>query len=246
MADRDHFGRAVLDALEFDGPALLHVHAPSPERHGFAIDRLLEQAALAVRSRAFPLFTFDPSAEGVFGSCLDLSANPDVKQTFCADAERGVLTPVHWAATERRFSAHLPDLDPSDPEPLPIREFLELDRAQREGKTPFIELEIDGVERKLRIDDVLLRDAEQRLRLWRTLQELAGVVTPFTQAVREEAERELSTTHTSDIELLKRKYEAEIAELKASFDTDAARRVTSRLMELAGYDSGGNGRNQPS
>lgn len=92
IAHPDHLVSGVLDALRFPGPAWVQIHAPSPRRHGFAADRAEPQARLAVASRAFPLFRYDPALEGVFGSRLDLAGNPsplDAWASWAADGPAG-------------------------------------------------------------------------------------------------------------------------------------------------------------
>ena len=56
----NHFYRAVMEANAFPGPAVVIVYAPCQPEHGIADDASTAQAKLAVESRAFPLFTYDP------------------------------------------------------------------------------------------------------------------------------------------------------------------------------------------
>ena len=100
-----HLAAAMRRALAHDGPAVLHIHAPCPELHGFARDAASAQAALAVATRTFPLYIFDPAAEGVFGSGLELDGNPDIDKPW-GEVDGNPLTPVDWARSERRFAAH--------------------------------------------------------------------------------------------------------------------------------------------
>ncbi len=229
------FVEGLLGALAFDGPAFVHIHAPSPERHGFDPSRLHGQAQLAVRSRAFPLFTFDPSAAGVFGSCLDLSSNPDVDAPWSGGEDGRPLTPVDWMVTEQRFAPFLRPLADVDPQPTPVAEYLELGADDRDGRTPFVATCQGDQSRRLVVGPPLVADADERGRLWRVLQELAGVVTPFTKNVRQEAERELAEHGQTQLDALKQQYESRLAELKDSFETEATKRVAGRLMTLAGY-----------
>ena len=67
IADANHLGDSMLQALRFEGPALVQVYAPSPSRHGFMPQQSLMQAQLAIASRALPLFRYSPTAAGVFG-----------------------------------------------------------------------------------------------------------------------------------------------------------------------------------
>lgn len=238
LAFPEHFFESVALAISTPGPALIHLHAPSPERHGFAATNLVEQAALAVGSRAWPLFTFDPSRPGVFGSCLDISHNPDPTSLWALDTAGAPITPVHWAASERRFAGEFQALEPTAPSPTPVADFLDPARSDRAGRTPTIEIETAGHREKLRVGPALAADALDRTRLWRTLQELSGAVTPFTERVRTEAAEAVAGTHADEISRLKVEHERRIAELRGQFDSDATDRVTSRLLALAGYDEG--------
>ena len=63
----NHFYKAVLGALEFDGPAIVVCYTTCQPEHGVADNMAGEQARLAVDSRAFPLLIYDP-AQGRHGS----------------------------------------------------------------------------------------------------------------------------------------------------------------------------------
>ncbi|MFQ5653282.1 MAG: hypothetical protein ACE5GW_00950 [Planctomycetota bacterium] len=236
VGDPDHLLLGVEEALEFDGPALLHIHAPGPERHGVPPGRILEQARLATSTRAFPLFGFNPSAAGVFGSCLDLTGNPEPTRAFLEGDDGRLLTPADWAATEERFQEHLQALDDGARSPTPIAEYLLMEEKERREVTPFI---VDSEGRRLAVGPVLAADCAHRLRLWRTLQELAGVVTPFTERVRSAAEEEVAKAHTEEVAGLREAYEARFAGLRAECESELAERIRRRLMSLAGYGPGG-------
>ncbi|MEA3291061.1 MAG: 4Fe-4S binding protein [Pseudomonadota bacterium] len=183
----DHLMHSLLAAFGFQGPALLHLHAPSPARHGFASDRTLEQARLATEARAFPLFIYDPEAEGVFGARLSLDDNPQPLDAWTRDGAGEALTPASWAITESRFAACFSPLTSDAPEPLELEEYLALEESARGGKTPFVSREQNGERVRFAVDPGLVRVCMERLQAWRTLQELAGLVTPFTASVKRDA-----------------------------------------------------------
>lgn len=241
VAAPEHFAASVEGALATAGPALIHVHAPSPERHGFAVERLHEQARLALVSRAFPVLTFDPSKGGVFGSCLDISANPEPMSRFCSGADGLAVTPADWAATEARFNEHLRPVADGDPSPMPIAEYLMLDPAERAGRTPYVLVGDGDAKRKMAVGESLVADADDRVRLWRTLEELSGQVTPFTEKVRADVERDVAAGHDAQVARIKQEYEAKLSQLRGQFEVEATQSVTNRLMELAGYAANGNG-----
>jgi len=56
----NHLYKAVMEANSYPGPAVIIAYAPCMPEHGIADDAANRQAKLAVDSRAFPLFTYDP------------------------------------------------------------------------------------------------------------------------------------------------------------------------------------------
>ncbi len=159
VARPDHLVAAVLQALRHGGPALLHVHAPSPARDGIAPGDVLGYAEQAIATRTFPLFVYDPHREGTFGTRLDLAGNP---------------------ATASGPPAH-----------------------------------------------------ERCLALWRTLREIAGLETPFTQRVRADLEQEVRATHAAELATVEREHEARVAELRAGVEAELANRLRDKLVTLA-------------
>lgn len=238
IAHPDHFVVSVERALGCPGPALIHIHAPSPRKHGFDQTATVERARLAVQSRAWPIFTFDPSSPGVFGSCMDLSGNPAPGEAWSRDEASRPLTPLDWAASEARFADQFSTLDAGASTPTPAHEYLLLESSARAGRTPFVERPDGSGFVRLVPSPALIRDAEDRLRLWRTLEELAGVVTPFTRQVRAEAEQAVAAEHAAEIDRLKRDCEQKLAAMRAQYAGEVTATVTSRLMQLAGYGSG--------
>jgi len=106
----DQLFGSVTGALDFGGPALLQIHAPSPARDGFATDATIERARLAVDSRVNPLVAFLPSEGGGLGRGLNLDGNTAVDEAWNLDEQGRPRTPATWAAGESRFPEGV-DLD---------------------------------------------------------------------------------------------------------------------------------------
>ncbi|MBU2690689.1 MAG: 4Fe-4S binding protein [Candidatus Eisenbacteria bacterium] len=264
IAHGAHLTEGVLKALRHPGPALIHIHAPKPDRHGFAEDIAVEHAGLAVRSRAFPLYTYDPAAEGVFGARLDLSGNQNMKADWTQaegvqgdgiQSKEGSFTTVFdWMVTERRFVHHFSDLQASDPSPTPIIDYLRLPALQRFGKTPLVVVKTAGknrdatresAERRLKCSPAAVAFAQWRLDIWRMLQEWAGLVTPFTQRVKEEAAAEVQAHHEAQLAALRNDYEGRINDIGDEIRAEMAQRLQQRMMALAGHRrSPGNGQDE--
>jgi len=76
LARPKHLGPLLEQALAFKGPALLHIYAPAPRKHGFASDQTLALAGKAVAAGIQPLFAYDPERGDHFGARLILEAEP--------------------------------------------------------------------------------------------------------------------------------------------------------------------------
>ncbi len=227
FAAPQHLSDAVRGMLRFPGPALLRVHAPSPSAHGFAATETLHQAEQAIASRALPLFAYDPQTEGVFGSRLSLEGNPQPRLLWSEGQ-----TPAHWALGEQRFAPRLPALQGKAPAPTELTAWLALEPAQRSGKTPYITI---GDER-FAVDPALAVTVEKLGHAWRTLQELAGLVTPFTTQVEAEAQQNLAAAHQAELDALRHEYEEKLRALETGMQGEMHDQITRRLMELAGYE----------
>ncbi len=233
IAEPGHLSSSLKRALAYDGPALIHIHAPSPEQHGFARDGALRQAKLAVATRAFPLFVFDPNAEGVFGTRLEIDGNPDPGEIWSKAEDGTPLTPISWTVTEARFASHFTEVGDSSSGSVDIADYLALDPSERQGSTPVIRAGGDAAE-AYEISAQLADLAERRLNDWRVLQELAGLVTPFTERVRKEIEAEVAEAHAAELASLKAEYEGRIASLRDEYRAEVAKQIKERLVALAG------------
>ena len=187
IAAPDHLAASLAGACAHWGPALVQVQAPSPTRDGFPSDRTLERARMATEARVLPLFRYDPRAAGVFGARITLEGNPEPAQIWLDGGDGSGLTPAHWALGEARFAERFSPLPEDAPAPTPLSDYLDLSPAEQARATPYIERAANGSEaQRLAVDPCLCRACAQRQDAWRTLQELAGLVTPFTERVYRE------------------------------------------------------------
>ena len=74
---------------------------------------------------------------------------------------------------------------------------------------------------------------KNREAMWRLLQELAGLATPFTQAVRGQVETELKAEHAQDLQKLKDEHEEALEQLRAEQHHLQAEQLRERLLALA-------------
>ncbi len=101
----NHFYRAVLDANAYPGPAVVIAYTTCQPEHGVGDARSAAQAELAVASRAFPLFTYDPRRGATVRERLSLQGNPDPAEDWHRHPRTGeVIDFITFARTERRFA----------------------------------------------------------------------------------------------------------------------------------------------
>ncbi len=223
-----HLGDSMLGALAFDGPALIQVYAPSPGRHGFASEQSLQQAELATNTRTMPLYRYDPEADGVFGSRISLDGNP-VPHESLVQHEETLLTPADWAFGQERFAGYFEPLTDDAPTPTALHEWLQLDARGRMRKTPYV----SSGELRYSVASPMTDMALQCLETWQTLQELAGVVTPFTDRLEQDIRAEVAAEHEAELAAQHKEAEERIEALRQKTEAEIAGKIRSRLMQLA-------------
>ncbi len=223
IAHADHLAHGVAHALAFPGPAFIRIHAPSPLEDGFAPDGAVEQARLAVWSRAFPLFRRDPCAAGEQGRELALEGNPSTGDAWALDRSGRPVTYAHWAVTEKRFAHHFRPLPKDAPKPIPLEEYVEATDSDRQGRTPFILAGEDGKETRLEVSEPIAEASREHLRIWNLLRDLAGLTSDAAAAA-----------HSEEIAALGRRHEEEVAAAREQAKRELTARIQSRLRAFAG------------
>ena len=106
-AHLNHFYKTIMAANEFPGPALVVVYTTCQPEHGVPDDHSLIQSKLAVESRAFPLFTYDPRNGEKLSERLSLAGNPAMKEDWYFDPRSNKPVDfISFAKTEGRFARH--------------------------------------------------------------------------------------------------------------------------------------------
>ena len=190
IAHVNHLLESYIDGLNSRRPALFNIYAVCPPEHGVGDDTSVAQSKMAVESRAYPLFRFDPDAGVTFSECVSLDGNPATEADWPTYAlkykddsgqEKSMELPMTFAdftATEARFGKQFKKAPPDtwNDHMVPIAEFLALDADDRDGKFPYI-WAVDGKNRLMRllVTEDLARSTEERLHFWRQLKDVAGL-----------------------------------------------------------------------
>ncbi len=247
-----HFAQTCACIPEFQSQFFTAIVAPRPcvisllvARNGEEQEAFERRAEGAMRSRAFPMCTYDPDRAKSFVDCFDLSSNPSPNEIWTVETLGGpdlfghtveleeAFTFAHFAASDPEFEREFSDPPESADDLVPMAEYLELSRHQRAGKLPFIWCVGDegSVVRKVVSQTVALQCAERR-HLWCTLREIAGVDNPQVRAARAALKQELTAQHAESVEKLRTEMEEQIARREEAAVATAVRNLVAKLTGI--------------
>jgi hypothetical protein len=182
------FRERMLRGLTYRGPALFSVFSGASGKASGLPPYLMSAAAM--ESRAFPAFTYDPSAGANWASRFYLEANSQVDldwpiQGFAYEDEQHqrvsedlAFTLVDFVASDRRYARHLARVprEKWNGSMIPVDESLSRERKGLPDKVPsLLMVDADNVLQKVIVDERLIREARRCREMWHSLQELGGV-----------------------------------------------------------------------
>jgi pyruvate-ferredoxin/flavodoxin oxidoreductase len=195
-----------IQGLKARRPALFNLYTSCQPEHGIGDDMSAQQGKLAVESRAYPLFRYDPDAGKTPEECFDLEGNPAPDQdwpTYTLEYEEGgvrkkmelPMTFADFAITEARFRKHfrMAPVDTWNENMLPLAEFLELEEDDREGLFPYV-WTVDKKQRlsRLLVAKPIVESCEDRRDFWTMLRALAGMGKASREEIADEVRGEIA------------------------------------------------------
>jgi len=103
----NHFYKAVMEANDYPGPSVINVYSTCQPEHGVADNLSSQHARMAVESRAFPLFVYDPRKGELIRECMSLVGNPAQKEDWWTPPKADApFDFIEFARTEGRFNKH--------------------------------------------------------------------------------------------------------------------------------------------
>ncbi len=198
-----HLIEGFIKGVKARRPALFNIYSACQPEHGIGDDMGDHQAKLAVESRAYPLFKYDPDAGKTPAECFDLDGNPAMDEVWPTytlkylEGERPKtmelpLTFADFAVTEVRFRKHFRAAPPDtwNDNMVLLSDFLDMDPEDREGLYPFIwTVDPKGHLSRLLVAQAIVQSCEDRRDFWIMLKALAGV--DLTAISREDIENEV-------------------------------------------------------
>ncbi|MCW8945787.1 MAG: 2-oxoacid:acceptor oxidoreductase family protein, partial [Sedimenticola sp.] len=189
QANVTHLIEGFIDGLNSRRPAMFNLYTTCQPEHGVADDASEAQAKMALESRAYPMFRFDPDAGVTFSECCSIEGNPAIdsdwptyKLTYLD--EKGTeakmelpITFADFAFSEGRFRKHFRAVpqDAWNDDMVELHEFLDMDEDDREGRYPYI-WAVDKQSHLMRVlvaQEIVL-SCEERRTFWHQLRSLSG------------------------------------------------------------------------
>jgi pyruvate-ferredoxin/flavodoxin oxidoreductase len=189
IAHANHMIEGFIQGLMAQRPALFNLYTSCQPEHGIGDDMGHHQAKLAVESRAYPLFRYNPDEGKTPQECFDLEGNPAIYEDWPSytltylegGREKTMELPMtfaDFAMTEARFRKHFRMAPPDTwhENMLPLIDFMQLEDDEREGKFPYIwTLDKRQQLSRLLVDETMVTSSEERRDFWVMLKATAGV-----------------------------------------------------------------------
>jgi pyruvate-ferredoxin/flavodoxin oxidoreductase len=189
IAHPSHMIEGFIKGLKTRRPALFNIYSSCQPEHGIGDDMSAAQAKLAVESRAYPLFRYDPDAGKTPEECFDLEGNPAPADDWPSyeiryrqgGRDKSLQVPMtftDFAITEIRFRKHFRVAPPDtwNEKMVPLAEFLDMEADEREGRFPYV-WTVDRKQQlsRLLVDQTMVESTEERRDFWIMLRAIAGV-----------------------------------------------------------------------
>jgi pyruvate-ferredoxin/flavodoxin oxidoreductase len=249
ISNANHMIEGFIQGLKARRPALFNIYTSCQPEHGIGDDKSHDQAKLAVESRAYPLFKYNPDLGTRPEECFDLDGNPAADQlwpTYTLNYKEGLrdksmvlpLTFGDFALTEIRFRKHFRIAPPDtwNENMVPLAEFIELPEDEREGCFPYVWT----VDRKNQLTRLLVaapivHACEERRDFWIMLRSIARV------ADEQPSESEIADRVRGE---LTRRLAAGLMQLMGGDAVHAAAALTQGEVAVTEETSGVNGNYQ--
>ena len=225
LANTSQMIEGFIDGLMAKRPAIFNLYTTCQPEHGVADDLGAHQAKLAVESRAYPIFQYNPAKGKTTEECLDLSGNPAMdslwptyklkyKEYGQEKTMEVAMTFADFALTEARFRKHFRKVprDAWNDNMVVLAEFLEMTSEDRNGKFPYI-WTVDKEQNLVRVlvAEPIVESCEDRRNFWIMLRHMAGLDKEVT-----------------DLEAIEQKIRV-----------DVVSKISKGLMQLAGDNGSG-------
>lgn len=177
----------MLKGLAYSGPALFSVYSGASQESRLPAYLV---AAAAMECRAFPAFTYDPSAGADWAARFSIEGNPQPErdwpmQSFAYEAgshERvateAEFTLADFMACDPRYARHCATVPPAkcNGDMVTVREWLTQETGAFPDRVPALMMvDRENVLQRVIVDAKAIEEEKRCRAIWRSLQELGGI-----------------------------------------------------------------------
>jgi len=220
LNDRDHSGHVFKQALEYGGPAFLHLYTPEPDVEGVASDTLFDRSESAIQHGVHFQFYTDIEDPGIFGTRLHLERTEQQ-----IDPQHH---PALWAFEHAGLKSHFTVLE-STGDSVEISKWLE---APEPGKRCHL---IDQAGNAFALSPTMQDFTQKAFLRHRKLLEMTGYLSPFTDRIREQLKEELTKAFEKQATELEMEQKAALEQVRREEQALISEKVTNQLLRLTGY-----------
>jgi pyruvate-ferredoxin/flavodoxin oxidoreductase len=177
----ESFDQEILAALRTPRPALLSIWE--------SLRNDPKESRLALASRAFPYLRYDPDLGFDYLACLSIDKNPQLEEPWIykilplpgGGKEELPLTFAEFAWHVEGLKDQFETLLEIGNENPSLAEYLEMEIEERSHLRPYILVVAEGEPLALVPSNNILYQCQDKMRLWRYLQGLAGIHNPYVE-----------------------------------------------------------------
>ena len=207
---------AISEGLQYQGPALFNIFSGSTAHFPNLAPYLV--SASAAQSRAFPCFVYDPGAGENWAARFHVDGNPQVESSWPVDGfsyedqdlqtihEDLAFTFVDFAASDKRLSGSFVSVPQArwHANMVPAAEYLQLGEEETGDKVPYILMVDDeNLLHRVVVTHNIISAARRYAKMWRNLQELAGIQNSHALALLEREKQAWEEEKQREIEAIR-------------------------------------------
>lgn len=119
---------------------------------------------------------------------------------------------------------------------IPVAEYLALAEDARRDKKPYVlRFSGSGNTQKYTVAIELILATEAANASWTMLREMAGMLTPYPQQLKERIDEEWAAKHASELAQLKKDFEEKLRQQESAQMEAVKNKLRDKLMALSGY-----------
>ncbi|MBK8701181.1 MAG: 4Fe-4S binding protein [Saprospiraceae bacterium] len=246
LAAPQHLFSGLSSAIGSSRPALVWVYAPSISKHTLAQKDMATLHDLALQTRAFQVFGFDPLSSGrLLSSKIDMRDNPDFgslwteKELPYTESEEKktrsyTYTWADWAFTLKSWENHFTLYTEDENKAVPVSTYLTLSTAERSAKVPVILQTNDAQPLTMyRVSEDVISATSASARAWQLLREIAGELTAYPDKLQDKIETQLTEKYEAKMAAFTKEHESKIANLEREHLEKIKHNLKEKLVMLS-------------